>query len=386
MTGPGVAKEVVRDMRYCTRCVLPDTRPGVTLDADGVCEGCRTHAQRGGGIDWAKRRRRLETIFEQARQRDRGYDCIIPVSGGKDSTWQVVTCLAYGLRILAVTWRTPGRTALGQANLDNLVRLGVDHIDYTINPEVERKFMLKALERTGSTGVPMHMAIYAIPLRLAVAMEVPLVVWGENPHIEYGRTDDSDESDELGPGWGQRHGILQGSTPADWIDDELTAKDMEPYTMPSEEAFRRSGVRSFFLGDYLPWDPAESLRVAQQHGFQVRQEGPRLGLYNYADIDCDFISVHHHFKWLKFGCTRLFDNLALEIRNGRMTRDEAVDVIRERGDQTPHEDIEALCAFLRMSRDRFGEIEESFRNHDVWQRINGAWQIPGFIVPDWTWS
>lgn len=373
-------------MRYCTRCVLPDTRPGVTLDGNGVCEGCRTHASRGTGIDWGKRRERLEAIFEQVKRRERGYDCIIPVSGGKDSTWQVVTCLEYGLRILAVTWRTPGRTALGQANLDNLMRLGVDHIDYTINPEVERRFMLKALERTGSTGVPMHMAIYAIPLRLAVAMEVPLVVWGENPHVEYGRTDDSDESDELGPGWGRRHGILQGSTPEDWIDDELTAKDMEPYTMPSDEAFRSADVRSFFLGDFLPWDPAESLRVAKAHGFQVREEGPRLGLYNYADIDCDFISVHHHFKWLKFGCTRLFDNLALEIRNGRMTRDEAIEVIRERGDQTPHADIDALCAFLRMSRERFAEIEESFRNHDVWQRIDGVWQIPGFIVPDWTWS
>lgn len=373
-------------MRYCVRCVLPNTRPGLALDADGVCSGCRGHERKRRDIDWDRRRAELASIFAQAKTRSRGYDCIVPVSGGKDSTWQVVACLEHGLRVLAVTWRTPGRTRLGQANLDNVIRLGVDHIDYSINPEVERTFMLKALERTGSTGVPMHMAIYAIPLRLAVKLAIPLVIWGENPHAEYGRTDESEHSNQLGPGWGKRHGILQDTSPEDWVDGDLTLEDMAPYTTPTQEEFDRAGVQSFFLGDYMEWDPAESLRVARAHGFQVRQEGPRVGLYNYADIDCDFISVHHHFKWLKFGFTRLFDNLALEIRNGRMTRDEAIETIRQHGDQTPHDDIDSLCRFLRISRERFSEIEEQFRNHEVWEKRDGVWRIPGFLIDDWEWS
>jgi hypothetical protein len=115
-----------------------------------------------------------------------GYDCVIPVSGGKDSTWQVVKCLEYGLNPLAVTWKTPARTEVGAQNLANLVALGVDHIDYQINPKVERRFMLKALERFGSTAVPMHMALFSIPLTVAVRFEIPLVVWGENSALEYG--------------------------------------------------------------------------------------------------------------------------------------------------------------------------------------------------------
>jgi N-acetyl sugar amidotransferase len=366
--------------------VLPDSRPGLEFDDAGVCSACRAHAAKRTEFDWSARRAELEALFAQVRVRRRGYDCIVPVSGGKDSTWQVVTCLERGLRVLAVTWRTPGRTVLGQANLENLVRLGVDHIDYSINPEVERRFMLRALRRTGSTAVPMHMAIYAIPLRLAVAMRVPLVVWGENPHVEYGRTDHSDSADRLDPDWGRRHGIQQGTTAADWIGDGLTEKDLEPYFPPPREEFEAAGVQSVFLGLYLPWDPQESLRVARRHGFRVRAEGPRCGLYDYADIDCQFISVHHHFKWLKFGFTRLFDNLALEIRNGRMTRAQALQVIRERGDQTPHEDIDALCRFLRISRHEFAEIEESFRNRRIWQRDRAVWRIPGFLIPDWSWT
>ena len=174
-------------MVFCEHCVLPDTRPGLTIGPDGVCNACHGHAAKKT-IDWKRRRTRLEAIMSEAKKRSHGFDCIVPVSGGKDSTWQVVTCLEHGLRVLAVTWRTPGRTRLGQQNLDNLIRLGVDHVDYTIHPEVDKRFTHRALVRTGSTGVPMHMAMFAIPLRLALAQNIPLVVWGESAHMEYGGT------------------------------------------------------------------------------------------------------------------------------------------------------------------------------------------------------
>ncbi len=374
----------LRHWRYCARCVLPDTRPGLRIGADGVCEACANHARRPH-VDWDARAAQLAERFNDARRRANGYDCVIPVSGGKDSTWQVATCLRHGLRVLAVTWRTPGRTSIGQQNLDNLIALGVDHIDYTINPRVERAFMRAALEKTGSTAVPMHMAMYAIPLRVATSMRIPLVIWGENPHQEYGRTDDSANPDRLDPDWGRRHGILQGSTPADWIGPELSRKDMEPYFGPDPEAFDAAGVQSIFLGDFLPWDPETSLRVAEENGFR-RAATPRVGLYDYADIDCAFISVHHHFKWLKFGFTRLFDNLALEIRNGRISREDAIGLIRTRGDQRPSADIDALCEFLLISKASFAQIEDRFRNRDIWRQTDGVWRIPGFLIDDWNWS
>lgn len=372
-------------MRYCRRCVLPDTRPGLALNADGVCSGCAGHALKPR-IDWAARRRDLKAIVARAKMQSSGYDCIIPVSGGKDSTWQTIRCLEMGLRVLAVTWRSPGRTELGQRNLDNLISLGVDHIDYSIAPGVERKFTYQALLRTGSSAVPMHMALYSIPLRIACDLRVPLVVWGESPHMEYGGSRKDRAYNRLDPGWFKRHGILQGTSAADWVGmGGLTRKDLEPYFLPAAADFRRAGVESVFLGYYLPWDPVESLRAAKARGFQVRKEGPKLGYYDYADIDCDFISVHHYFKWLKFGFTRLFDNLSIEIRNGRMSRDAALRVIARTGPQVPEEDIGKLCAFLRISRGHFRRIEERFRNRSVWVRRNGRWVVKDFILPDWRW-
>ncbi|MBI5032988.1 MAG: N-acetyl sugar amidotransferase [Chloroflexi bacterium] len=372
-------------MKYCRKCVLPDTRPGLVFNADGVCSACAGQLEKKYSIDWEKRQRDFESIVAETQQRQRGYDCIVPVSGGKDSTWQVVKCLEYGLRILAVTWKTPGRTGLGQQNLDNLVRLGVDHIDYTINPVVERRFMYKTLARVGDTALPMHMALYAIPLRIAVSFNIPLVVWGESPHMEYGGAEDERKINSLDREWFKRHNILQGTSAEDWIGDDLSAKDLEAYFLPSDEAFRSARIRSIFLGYYFPWDPETSLRIALANGFQVRAEGPKVGYYNYADIDCDFISIHHYFKWLKFGFTRLFDNLSVEIRNERLTRDQAIEIFARMGDQTPHDDIRKLCEFLQITQEHFWAIAERFRNPKVWLRRNGKWVIEDFIIPNWQW-
>ena len=132
-------------MRYCRLCVLPDTRPGLRIGPDGVCSACAAHGGEKAATDWDARRRAFEAVAANAKARSRGYDCLVPVSGGKDSHWQVIKCLEYGLNPLAVTWKTPGRTRVGADNLANLVRLGVDHVDYQVSPKVERKFMVRAL-------------------------------------------------------------------------------------------------------------------------------------------------------------------------------------------------------------------------------------------------
>lgn len=371
-------------MRYCRRCILPDTRPNLTLDADDICNACRLHETKRN-IDWQAREKAFRQVVANAKRRSRGYDCIIPVSGGKDSTWQVVKCLEYGLNPLAVTWKPPGRTELGVRNLANLVGLGVDHIDYQINPRVERKFMLLAFERFGSTAIPMHLALFNIPLSIAVRFQIPLVVWGENSAFEYGSQCEQDTGFRLDYDWIRKYGVTHGTTAEDWVDEHLTRAELTAYFGPPPEELEAAQVSAVFLGYYFPWSPQETYRVASAHGFQANPAGPRTGVWNYADLDDDFISVHHWMKWYKFGFTRTFDNLSIEIRNGFLTRAEAIQCLRERGDETPHEDIKKLCAFLGITVGRFYEIAERFRNPAVWKRRGDVWYIPDFIVEDWNW-
>jgi N-acetyl sugar amidotransferase len=372
-------------VRYCTRCLIPATRPHITFDAAGVCNACLAHGSRPQ-IDWPARAAAFAEVVRHARQRSRGYDCLVPVSGGKDSTWQVVTCLEHGLKPLAVTWKTPARTEIGARNLANLVSLGVDHIDYQVSPAVERKFLYQALVRYGTPAIPMHMALFSIPLTLAVRLDIPLVVWGENSAFEYGGTESEQRGFRLDAAWLRKYGVTHGTTARDWISPELTEKELTPYMGPTEAELEARGVLAVFLGYYFPWDPERSLAVARAHGFQSRAEGPKTGHYDYADIDDDFISVHHWLKWYKFGFTRAFDTLSLEIRHGRLSREEAIRVLRLRGDETPREDIARFCAFVGISEAHFFEVCERFRDRAIWTRRDGKWMIDGFLVPDWKWT
>jgi N-acetyl sugar amidotransferase len=370
-------------MKYCRTCILPHTRPNIRFDEAGNCN-CAT-AREKDAIDWGERARLFAEVAAHAKERGRRWDCVVPVSGGKDSTWQVVQCLRHGLRVLAVTWRPPGRTAIGQRNLDNLIQLGVDHIDYSVSPAVEKRFTLRSFEKYGTTAIPMHMALFAIPLRVAVAFEVPLVVWGENSAFEYGGSDDARRGFKMDREWLRKYGVTHGTTAEDWVSEDLTAKDLAPYFLPSEAELEQKGVLAVFLGYYFRWDPATTYAVAKAHGFQ-ESDRARTGYYTYADIDDDFISIHHWLKWYKFGFTRTYDNLSLEIRNGRLTRDEAIAILKQRGDETPREDIRKFCAWVGISEERFFEIAETFRNHEVWKkREDGKWYIPDFLIPDWSW-
>lgn len=373
-------------LKYCKKCLLPNTRPGVIIDDEGISNVWKESINNNLGINWINREQHFEQLVKSIKKKSNGYDCIIPVSGGKDSTWQVLKCLEYGLNILAVTWKTPGRTKIGQLNLDNLISLGVDHIDYTINPKVEKKFILKSFIKYGTTALPMHMALFNIPLKLALNLKIPLVVWGENSATEYGTEKDELKGFEMNSNWLSTHGVMHGTRAEDWISDELTRSELTPYFGPQDCELDNAGIKAVFLGHFFKWDPEISLKQARENGFVVREEGPKTGLYNYADIDDDFISIHHFIKWYKFGFTRLFDNLAIEIKNNRISKEDAIEIIKQKGIQKPEDDIEKFCSFIEIDKKKFYEILETFRNKDIWFKENNVWKIKNFPINDWKWD
>lgn len=354
------------------------------LDALGVCLGCR-NADEKRRIDWGARAAAFREVVRHARAEARSYDCVIPVSGGKDSYWQVVTCLEHGLVPLCVTYVYPGRTALGERNLRKLAALGVDHLELRVNPAVERHFIAKAFRKTAISGLVAHMAIYSWPLRVAVREGIPLVVYGENSAFEYGSEDESLVGKQVDRRWLEAFGVTAGTTAVDWLDEVLTPKALAPFFAPTDEELSERRVHAVFLGHYFPWDPENSRRIALAHGFEARAEGARVGHYDFVNIDDDLIGVHHHPKWHKFGITRSWDTLSMEIRAGRLTREEAIARLRALGDETPWDDIRQFCSLIGMSRDDYFATLERFRNQELWSRRGDRWVIDGFLVPDFEW-
>ena len=372
-------------MNYCKNCLQCDARPGISLNTQEICTGCEGHQEKENVIDWSRQRQELEKLFDQYRgSNGNSYDCIVPVSGGKDSTYQTyVVKELFGMNPLCVTYKTPLRTELGQKNLENLQQsLDVDLLELAINPNTEKKFILKAIKELGVPGLPQHLGIFAFTLRVAVKFRIPLVVWGENAQLEYGGTAQERQNPLLDRAWLARHGCLHERSTEDWVDADLSAKELQAFSIPSDEEFHAAGVHSFFLGQYMRWDPLENAQKAQTLGFQTRKEGPVIGIWDFADLDCKIIGLHHYVKWYKFGMTRTFDNVAVEIRNKRMTKEEGLRLIKEKGDDLPPADhIQAVCNFLEVSEHELFSYFEKFRNTNIWKRQNsdGSWYMPDYL-------
>lgn len=369
-------------MNWCVKCVLPDTRPNLRLNEEGVCNACLNYRRRQE-IDWDARLRELDELVDKARKRRAEYDCIIPVSGGKDSTWQTIKCLELGLRPLAVTWRPPGRTEIGQRNLENLINLGVDHIDFSIDPNIERAFARETFIRAGSPAIPMHLALFAIPLKLACAYRIPLVIWGENSAMEYGDSEASHTGAEMNEAWLRHYGVAHGTSPEDWVTDELPLAKLAAYRKPTAQELAQSEVTPVFLGHFLEWDPVETAQAATSKGFSYEQGGARTGIYDFADIDDAFIAIHHWMKWYKFGFTRVMDNLSIEIRAGRTSRLSACETIGLVKSADSSTDVNEFCEYVEISNSDFVAYAEKHRDTQIWHRgADGSWVIPDFIVPD----
>jgi N-acetyl sugar amidotransferase len=366
-------------MKYCKKCILPDTRPNIEINKKGLCNSkCSTDKK----ISWKKREAEFRILANKIKKTNKSnYDCVVPVSGGKDSTWQILTALKYGLKPLAITWKTPQRSILGQKNLENLISLGVDHIDFTINPSIEKRLIYKSFILEGSPALTMHMAIHNIPKIFAQKLNIPIILWGENSAYEYGSEDKNLKGSRLTHNWRKKFGNLPKNFKK--ISKGIKRSHLSPYISHLNKPEKK--LKEIFLGHYFYWDPIKIGHIVKKKGFKFDTK-PIVGLYKFADIDDkSIITVHHWMKWYKFGFTRLWDNLSIEIREGRMTRQEAIKVVKKEK-KIPLVQIKMFCKYLNISQKKFFIISEKFRNHKIWKLNNkNRWHIKNFLIKDYKW-
>ncbi len=360
-------------INYCTRCVMPDTRPDLFLDSEGVCNACRSYENRKT-VDWDARRKELETILERYRNRDgSNWDCIVPVSGGKDSTFQVIRMLQLGLNPLCVTATTCDLSEVGRENIQNLKELGVDYVEFSPNPITRRKLNRIGLSQVGDISWPEHVSIFTIPVRAAVEYNVPLLIWGENPQNEFGGPAAASERHYLDRRWLEEFGGLLGLRVSDLVGiDGLKAKDVIPYTYPTDEELKRVGVTGLFLGHYLPWDGYSNALLAQAYGFKSITTTVEGSIVNYENLDNHLHGIHDYFKFLKFGFGRATDLASLHTRRGRITRQDAMDLVRRHDGKFPWtylgKSLEKILEPMDWTVDDFSKICDRFTNKKLFKR------------------
>ncbi|WP_370374879.1 N-acetyl sugar amidotransferase [Candidatus Chloroploca sp. Khr17] len=346
---------------------MPETKPDLLIDEEGVCNACRSYEQRTV-IDWESRKQALLNILERYRAKhSNNYDCIVPVSGGKDSHFQVIRMLELGMNPLCITASTDHLTEIGRQNIENLKHQGVDYIEVTPNPVIRRRINRLALEQVGDISWPEHVAIFTIPVRLAVQLHIPLIIWGENSQHEYGGPASAAENNVLTRRWLEEFGGLLGLRVSDLIGQVgIQNHHLIQFTYPSDEELQRVGVTGLFLGYYLPWDGYSNALIAQAHGFQTYHKPVEGSLVNYENLDNAHTGIHDYFKFLKYGFGRTTDLACLHIRRGRISRQDAIKLVQKLDGRFPWEylgvRLETILDSIDMSLDEFIRICDRFTN------------------------
>jgi N-acetyl sugar amidotransferase len=322
-------------IRYCTSCLLPDTKPDLLLDKHGVCGACVAYFSRDA-IDWDSRRDEFLKITSRYSKSGK-WDCIVPVSGGKDSTWQVLKLLELGLRPLCVNATTCDETEIGRRNLRNIRNLGVDSVSYSPNPLIRKQMNKLGLELVGDISWPEHVGIFTIPVLAAVQFRIPLFVWGENSQNEYGGPAASQQSPVLDRSWLEEFGGLVGLRVSDIpsLLPDIEVKHLGLYLYPTDDELSNVGVTGLFLGHYFPWDGLANAIRAQGWGFESYGKTVEGSIVDYENLDNYQTGIHDYFKYLKFGFGRATDIASLHIRRGRITREEGLALVRKHDGRFP---------------------------------------------------
>lgn len=366
-------------MKYCKRCVMPDTRPGLTIDEEGVCSACRHYEQRQN-VDWKNRRKELEELCDRYRgSRGDDYDCILPMSGGKDSHFAAyVIKEKLNMNPLLVCVGNPfGMTKAGEHNLNNLSDVfGCDSLVLMQNRQVAKKLIRKAFETLGSPTWYYDQAIYTFPLQVGIKYDIPFIIWGEDTSYVYGgplkvetpsalKQIDNDAVKDVG-GLGY------------WLGEGITMKDLRSVVYPSKEKIEQAKLNPVFLSYFCEWSGYSNYELAKAYGFRsLDGEWDRRGyVESYDQIDSVAYLCHIWLKYPKYGHCRATDVCSNWIREGRITREAAIELVKERDHELDPRALADFCDFTGYTEEEFWKIADKFYNRDLFEKDEkGEWKL-----------
>ena len=358
-------------MKYCKKCIMPDTRPDQIFDKNGVCNACLSY-ERNKKIDWKKRTEELEKIIKETKSKNSYYDCVIPSSGGKDSTYQALWARDKGLNSILVTATTCDLSDIGRKNLDNLKKIGFDTIEISNNSLVRSKLNKICLGLIGDISWPEHVSIFTVPIRFAINYKIPLILFGENPQVEYGGPEISLSNYNLDRKWMEEFGGLIGLRVSDLVEEHnFSKKDLNIYNYPSKEELEKFSVKSIFLGYFEKWDSIRNYKIAKKNGFSEYNLELEGCYFNFEKLDNYQHGIHDYFKFLKFGFARATDQLCYSVRRKLISRDEAIEKAKSLEGKFPNsylgKPLSEILKKINLSLDDFIKICDKFTNKKIFK-------------------
>jgi len=364
-------------MKYCKKCVQPDTRPSLVFDKEQVCAACR-FSEEHPHIDWKQREKELQKIAEWARTHSNGgFDCVVGVSGGKDSTFQSLYVRdRLGLNPLLVNCAPDNISEVGRQNLENLVQHGFDLISIRPNPQIERALSLRAFREYGNFVKPLEYPLYASAFRIALNYRIPLVVQGENPAITLGIID-AMEPDGNAMNW-KNSPTVAGGNIDEWLGEGIEPKNLIFYQFPNTDEMERVNIQAIFLSYYTKeWSNTGNTQFSVSRGLRGRpgHDPNKVGKTNpYFSIDADLKVVNQMLRYLKFGFGSITDEVCYDIREGRITREQGIELVNKYDGKCSDGYIMEWCKYIGIEEKEFWAIADVWVNKRLFHKDEwGKW-------------
>ncbi|HXB41280.1 MAG TPA: N-acetyl sugar amidotransferase [Bacteroidia bacterium] len=368
-------------MKICNRCLYPENHAlNIVFDEEGICSGCRVHEEKDT-LDWNMREEKLKTILNQFRNTSgNNYDCIIPVSGARDSYFIVHTVKSiYKMNPLLVTYNKQYNTDIGIRNLANLrIKFNCDIMTLTVNPEVVKKITRATMRKSGSIYWHCIAGQTVYPVQIAVKFKIPLIIWGAHQGVDQvGMFSHLDEV-EMTRKYRKEHDLM-GYEAEDLIDefDNITENDIVRFKYPHDKEIERIGVRGIYLNNFKRWDSlAQHNEMIKLYDYESASQTRTFDPFN--DIDCfNYSDVHDYIKFIKHGYSKVNDHVAREIRLNRITKEQGAQLIKKYSKIKP-ENLNLFLEWIGMTENSFHYIIDQHRNKKLWTRNEEwKWELTG---------
>jgi len=382
-------------IKFCKKCSISNQRPNsaiemknknkdkktIDFNEEGICSACSFNFDKKN-IDWKEREKKLFELLGPYRSKDGNYDVLVPSSGGKDSAFAAhVLKYKYKMNPLAITWAPNIFTRAGWNNFNNLTRVGgVDSFLYTPNGKLHRYLTKLAFKNLGHPFQPFVHGQKVIGPKLAKKFGIKLIMYGEN-QAEYGNPLEENKDPFMKSDFftidNPLDMILGGEKVEDIINDtEFTLNDFSPYIPPTEEEIKNSNTVVTFLGYFEKWDPQECYYYAVDNtGFMPSYERS-IGTYSrYTEIDDKIVPFHFYMTYIKFGIGRATYDSAQEVRNGKITRSEATNLVKKFDGEFPTKYLTEFCEYVGITEEEFYDIVDSFRSPHLWSKEDNMWKL-----------
>lgn len=363
-------------MEHCQNCLMPNTKPGLILDRNGICLAC-IHSEMKNKIDYDKRFEELKQLCNKYKRKDGYYDSIITVSGGKDSYYQVyIFKELLKMNPLLITVGDPfSKTNAGLHNIKNICEVfNCDLISLQLSSNLVRRMVRIAFEELGSPTWPIDRAIYCFPIRMAINMNIPLVVYGENVAWEYGGVlyeETYSAKDQI------NNDVAKKVDFELWYKNGITDKEINMLKYPSQKEIKEANLEPIYLSYFVPWDGYRNYQIAKKYGFRdLTYEWKREGyIEDYDQIDSVAYLINVWLKYPKFGFARATDVVGYWIRSGRITKEEGMRLIKDNDHKLDQRVLQDFLDFTGYTDKEFWNIVDKFWNKDIFEKVNGKWEL-----------